>query len=66
MEAITKKERLTFTIDDLPNLAQLRILDPDSRIELIEGKIFFVGPINYSHAYCVIVLTNFFWKASFR
>lgn len=62
MEAITKKERLTFTIDDLPKLIQARILEPDTRIELIEGEIFFMSPINYSHAYCVNVLTNFFGK----
>jgi Uma2 family endonuclease len=61
-EAITKDKRLTFTVEDLPKLIQASILDSDTRIELIEGEIFFMSPINYSHAYCVNVLTGFFGK----
>lgn len=60
MQIATHTQRLTFTVEDLPRLYEAGIIDADARIELINGEIYFMSPINYPHAHCVNVLTNLF------
>lgn len=45
--------KLTYTVDDLPRLYASGILQADDRVELMDGEIYYMSPINFSHAQCV-------------
>lgn len=62
MIVATHSKRLIFTVEDLPKLYEAGILEADARTELLNGEIYLMSPINYPHAYCVNILTNFFGK----
>lgn len=64
VEMLAAKKR-GFTVDDYYYLADVGILDEDDRIELIDGEIVLMSPINVPHAYCVRAFTmEFYMMAS--
>lgn len=52
------RPRRLFTVDEYQRMAEAGILRPDERIELIEGEIFEMSPIDPRHAGCVINLNR--------
>jgi Uma2 family endonuclease len=46
-------ERWQFNVDQFYQLAEVGVLTPDDRVELIEGEIIKMGPIGSPHAACV-------------
>ncbi|MEM9829188.1 MAG: Uma2 family endonuclease [Bacteroidota bacterium] len=64
MLTATSTGRLAFTVDDLHKLYETGIIDDDIRVELLNGELYPMSPINYPHAHCVNVLTNFFTRNS--
>lgn len=64
MLTATSTGRLAFTVDDLHKLYDTGIIDDDTRVELLNGELYLMSPINYPHAHCVNVLTNFFTRGS--
>ncbi|TVR11688.1 MAG: Uma2 family endonuclease [Phormidium sp. GEM2.Bin31] len=49
-----------FTVKDYHKMAELGILHPDERLELIDGEIFKMSPIGRRHAGYVNLLSRFF------
>ena len=62
-EMLAAKKR-DFTVADYYYLAEVGILDEDDRIELIDGEIVLISPINVPHAYCVKALTKEFYMTA--
>lgn len=56
---ITKK---LFTVEEYDRMAEVGILDPDARLELIEGEIVEMSPVGVRHVMCVNRATNLFAK----
>ena len=52
--------RRLFTVEEYHRMAEAGILDPDERVELIEGEIIQMAPIGPRHAGCVINATRMF------
>ncbi|WKN40756.1 Uma2 family endonuclease [Tunicatimonas pelagia] len=52
--------RHRFSVDDLLLMEESGVLSPDQRIELIDGEIIDISPINQPHAACVRKLIRFF------
>jgi Uma2 family endonuclease len=53
-------ERWHFNVDQYYRLAEAGVLQPDDRVELIEGEIIRMSPIGSAHAACVRSLQIFF------
>lgn len=50
--------RYRFTVADYELMGQTGILTEDDRVELIEGEIIVMSPIDPRHAICVAILTR--------
>ena len=62
-EMLAAKKR-GFSVADYYHLAEVGILDEDDRVELIDGEIVLMSPINVPHAYCVKALTREFYTTA--
>lgn len=49
-----------FTVDDYYRMAEAGILQPDQRVELLDGQVVEMTPIGRRHAACVDRLTDLF------
>lgn len=47
-----------ITVDDYYEMARVGLIDPDARVELIEGEIVAMAPIGTPHGYVVDVLND--------
>jgi Uma2 family endonuclease len=56
----TSTGRLAFTVDDFHKLYETGIICDDTRVELLDGVLYLMSPINYPHAHCVNELNSFF------
>lgn len=59
MRATHSPEKIT--VDDYYEMARVGLIDPDARVELIEGEIVAMAPIGNPHAYAVDVLSERLW-----
>ncbi|HET9765457.1 MAG TPA: Uma2 family endonuclease [Thermoanaerobaculia bacterium] len=55
--------RYRFSVDDYYRLAQAGILGEDDRVELIEGEILMMPPIDSRHAACVSGISRLMLRA---
>lgn len=46
-------DRLRFSVDDYYRLAEVGILQPDDRVELLDGEVIRMSPVGSRHAACV-------------
>lgn len=53
-------ERLKLTTDDVDKLAEVGVIDPDARTELIDGELFFVPSDGANHINYKAELTRWF------
>lgn len=51
----------TITVDEYYEMARVGLIDPDARVELIEGEIVAMAPIGNPHSYVVDVLSERLW-----
>ena len=47
-----------FTVDDYYRMADVGILEPDDRVELLDGQVVQMSPIGIEHAHVVDTLTD--------
>ena len=47
-----------ITVDEYYEMARVGLIDPDARVELIEGEIVAMAPIGNPHGYLVDVLND--------
>lgn len=52
------------TVDEYHEMARVGLIDPDARVELIEGEIVAMAPIGNLHGYVVDVLSERLWAAA--
>jgi Uma2 family endonuclease len=57
-------QRHRITVDDYYRMAEVGVLAPDARVELIEGEIIDMAPISPEHASVVDQLTRLLIKAA--
>jgi Uma2 family endonuclease len=50
-------QRYRFTVDEYHKMGKAGIFDEDDRVELIDGEIIEMSPINPPHAWCVDYLS---------
>lgn len=50
-----------ITVDEYYEMARVGLIDPDARVELIEGEIVAMAPIGTPHGYVVDVLSERLW-----
>lgn len=60
MDMIAAPVRHRFSVNDLLLMEDSGIFTPDQRVELIDGEIIDMLPINQPHAACVRKLIRFF------
>jgi Uma2 family endonuclease len=53
-------QRYRFTVDEYHKMGEAGIFDEDDRVELIDGEIIEMSPINPPHAWCVTRLNKLF------
>jgi Uma2 family endonuclease len=56
--ATVEVQRRRFTVEEYYLMAEVGILGPEDRVELIEGEIIQMSPIGLRHAACVAELTR--------
>jgi Uma2 family endonuclease len=56
-------KRRQITVDEYYRMAEVGLIGPDERVELIEGEIIDMAPIGYDHASFVNQLTSLLVKA---
>ena len=54
----TEVRKKLFTVQDYCRMARAGILRPEDRVELIDGEIIEMSPIDYRHAVCVSRMTT--------
>lgn len=59
MKAQVIKHR--FTVDEYAKMAEAGVLDPDRKVELIDGEIVEMSPIGFDHAGCVTRASHLFF-----
>jgi len=59
MGMISVPVRHRFSVDDLLLMEESGVLTPDQRIELIDGEIIDMSPINQPHIACLLKLSRF-------
>ena len=64
MGTLTTSDERTFTVDEYYKLAEVGILQPWERVELIDGHILRMAPISEPHATIVDRLTQLFVSQS--
>jgi Uma2 family endonuclease len=52
--------RKRFTVEEFHRMAEVGLLKPDDRVELIEGEVYEMSPIGDQHIGAVIALTDAF------
>ncbi len=50
--------RHRFTVDDYYRMAETGILEPDDRVELLDGQVVEMSPSGSRHAACIRILTQ--------
>ncbi|MEM8965902.1 MAG: Uma2 family endonuclease [Bacteroidota bacterium] len=60
MDMIAAPVRHRFSVNDLLLMEDSGIFTPDQRVELIDGEIIDMSPINQPHAACLLKLSRFF------
>lgn len=63
MLATVDVRRRRFTVEEYYRMAEVGILGPEDRVELIEGEIVTMAPIGNPHAACVARLTHRLFRA---
>jgi Uma2 family endonuclease len=63
MEVEALRPRHRFTVKEYNEMAQLGLLDPDARVELIDGDIIEMPPIGPAHATIVTRLSTLLTRA---
>lgn len=61
--AMIHVERQRFTVDDYHRMAEVGILGPDDRVELIDGEIIRMSPMGSRHAACISRLNELLTEA---
>src|SRR5438093_10057024 len=56
----TEYARRRFTVDEYHKMGEAGILSEDDRVELLDGEIVKMSPINVPHAVCVDLLNMLF------
>ena len=60
---VTQYARRRFTVNEYHKMGEAGILDEDDRVELLDGEIVQMSPINVPHAVCVDRLNMLFAPA---
>lgn len=59
-EQPTVPQQRRFTVDEYHRMAEVGVLAPNDRVELLDGRIYVMSPIGSEHAACVRRLTRIF------
>jgi Uma2 family endonuclease len=51
-------QRYRFTVDEYHKMGDAGIFTEDDRVELIDGEIIEMSPVNWPHIMCVDLLTK--------
>ena len=60
MATRVERARRLFTLEEYDRMVEVGVFGPEDRLELIEGEIVEMSPIEHEHAACVDALTRLF------